>query len=569
METTILYSLAIIIISATIMIYIFNKLKQPAILAYIVTGVVIGPLLLGLVSNTEDIVLLSELGIAFLLFSVGIGTELDQLKKTNISILIIPVINIVLIFLFLFIFKNLMHINFIQSLYLAFIIGFSSTMLVAKIFMDAFEMSSIHARLAISILLVEDIIAAIVMPILENVSNLSLGLILIILLKAVALIAIALVLNRFIYPIVIKNTFKSEQGFFLLAVSSCFLFILISYYLKFSIAIGSFIGGLAISVFPYNLEINNKISGLRNLFAMIFFVSLGMQLSFNISSDSIVLLIILFIFILLLKPLFVFFSTLFSGYGPKVASKVSLSFAQVSEFSLILAIQGITLNHLTQNQYNAIVLVTSISMLITPYIMNYSDVFYSKLKFILSKFETKKFTRRIDALTNIKEELKDHIVVVGSDSVGEAIVRVIGRDMKIPLVVVDFNPEKINYLMKKKINCICGDINNEEVINAISLSKARLVIVTLPNFESTVRFLKTAKELHPTQIIFTRAKTKKEAIRLYDLGSDYVIIPEVLESNYIIEKINTFLKGGFESVRGLKSIYLGYLKNDQNERERK
>jgi Kef-type K+ transport system membrane component KefB len=162
-----LLSFGIIILFSTLMLYIFTKLKQPPLLAFILTGILIGPMVLGLVTNTEEIALLVEIGIAFLLFSVGLGTDLDELKKINLGLIILPIANIIITLLVFLIFKNLLAIDFIQALYFSFIVSFSSTMLIAKILLDNFKMDSLDGRLTIGVLLVEDLIAILAIPLLK------------------------------------------------------------------------------------------------------------------------------------------------------------------------------------------------------------------------------------------------------------------------------------------------------------------------------------------------------------------------------------------------------------------
>jgi len=562
MENAFLISFGILIISATIMTYIFGKLKQPSILAFIVTGVLIGPSVFGFVSNSEEIILLSEIGIAFLLFSVGISTELNQLKKLNAMVLLIPIINILFTFIVFVLLQHFLAINFIQCLYFTCIISFSSTMLVAKILLDNFQINSLYGKLAISVLLVEDLVAVLAIPILKDAEAVSFSLIAGVIVKTIILIAVAYILNKFVYPKIVKNSFKSTPGFFLLSISSCFLFILFSQLLEFPIAVGSFIGGLAISIFPYNLEVSSKISGIRSLLSMIFFVSLGMQLSFNFASDY-VLLIFLFLFVFLLKPLIYFMITLFSGYGPRISSQVAMSLAQVSEFSLILAIQGLLLSHITQTQYSAIVIVTSLSMVLTPYIMKYNDSIFSYLKPVMKVFKAKHFTRHVDSLNNVPEKITGHIVVIGSDIVGDAIVDMLWKDKAISMIIVDSDPEKVIPLIKKGVNCVCGDMNNEEVINSMNLADAKLVVVTVPRSASIIRFLGIAREKNPNIIIYTRANTKSEALKQYEQGSDFVLIPKVMESNFLLDKINNFVKlPSATSLKSYRTMYIDYLKKD-------
>jgi CPA2 family monovalent cation:H+ antiporter-2 len=570
MDASFIISFGIIIISATVVTYIFNRLKQPSVLAFILTGLLIGPLVLGWVDNTNEIMLLSEIGIAFLLFSVGVGTDIRQLKKINVSIFLVPIINIILTFIFTMLFRTIVSINLIQAIYLSFIVSFSSTMLVVKLLMDDYQTTSMHGRLAIGILLAEDLIAVLAIPILQDISNFSLSLLASVFLKGFILVTLAFILNKVVYPTIIKNSYKSEQSFFLLSIASCFIFILVSHLLSFPIAIGAFFGGVAISIFPYNLKVSNNISGIRNLLTMIFFVSLGMQLSFNISAQIPLIILILFL-LYILKPVTHFLFILFSGYGTIISSRVSLDLLQVSEFSLILAMQALNYSQITQDQYSSIILMASISMLLTPYLMKSNKQINRFLEPLFSKFKKKTYFRKVKQFTKIKKDIKDHIIIIGSDFIGEAMMKVIARDIDTPMLIVDYNPDKILPLLKnKKANVICGDINYDEVINSLNIPKAQLAIITLPSFDTTVRFIKTAKSINPNMKVYTRAKNKKEASQLYKLGADLVILPQVLESNYLLEKINIYLKYGHKKVSSLKSVYLSYLEKDikdQNEKQ--
>ncbi len=564
---------SIIVLSATVMTYLFNRLRQPSILAFILTGILIGPIALGIVPHSPEITMLSKIGIAFLLFSVGLGTDLNKLKKLNLTVFALPVINIVLTFILLILFKNLIGLSLIQSLYLSFIISFSSTMLVAKILIDNFEMGTFNAQISIGILLVEDLIAILAIPILGDILNISFILVLTVIFKVLILIALAYILNRWIYPRLIKHTFRSTQGFFLLTMGSCFLFILISQLLKFDIAVGAFIGGLAISIFPYNLEISNNISGIRSLLSMIFFVSLGMQLTFHFESGYL-LLIILFVMVFVLKPLIHFVILIFSGYGTRISVTSSLYLAQISEFSLILAMQGLLLNHLTSDQYSAIVIVTSVSMLLTPYITEYHDSLYRFIKPLLHHFKKKKYySRKIDKLSNIPDKIENHLILVGSDVVGDAILKVLSRDKHIPIVIIDQNPEKIAPLVAKKINCICGDVTNEEIIHSMNIDKARLVVSTIPRFDVTMRLLTKVKSINPKLKFYARANTNEQALKLYEMGADLVILPKVLESNFLLEKISIFNdevdNNKVENASFIRGAYVSYLKREVEQEKKK
>ena len=555
-----LISFCIIVLVATVFTYIFNRLKQPSILAFIITGIIVGPLVFGWVSNTTEIKLLSEIGIAFLLFSVGISTDINHLKKLNLSVFILPILNVIFTFVFFILFKDLLAINYIQALYLSFIVSFSSTILVAKLILDNFEMGALYAKLSIGILLVEDLIAILAIPILKNIDSISYLFVLQIIGEIIVLAFFAFILKKFVYPYIIKTTYSSSQGFFLLTIGSCFLFVFISQLMKFDIAVGAFIGGLSIAIYPYNFEMSHRISSVRNLLSMIFFVSLGLQLSFNFTGGYL-LLIFLFIGVYVLKPLIHFIILMFSGYGARVSSKSTIYLTQVSEFSLILAMQAFALSQITSAQYSAIIIITSVSMLSTPYLARYTNELYLFLTPAFDIFKHKFFKRKVEYISEFKEKLKDHIVLVGCDTIGEGITKVL-KDNNIPLIVVDISQDKIEHLLKKNINAICGDINNEEILHQINIEGAKLIVSTLPRFDTTMQFIKTIKKINSKVPIFTVANRKEQVIELYNEGADLVITPKVLESNLLLEKIGEYMFSK-KDVLNYKFEYLAYLKREE------
>jgi len=301
---------------------------------------------------------------------------------------------------------------------------------------------------------------------------------------------------------------------------------------------------------------------------MIFFVSLGMQLTFNFASGYL-LLIVLFIFVFVLKPLIHFIILVFSGYGRRLSVTSSLYLAQISEFSLILAMQGLLLNHLTSDQYSAIVIATSVSMLLTPYITEHYDSLYKFVRPLLGYFKRKAYySRKIDKLTNLSEKMENHFILVGSDVVGDAILKVLSRDKHIPILIIDQNPEKIAPLIRKKINCVCGDVNNDEIIHSIGLDKARLIVSTVPRFDVTMRFLTKVKSINPNLRFYAIAHTNEQALKLYEEGADLVILPKVLESNFLLEKINIF-NDKLENTSFIKGAYVSYLKGEVEQPKKK
>jgi len=454
-----LFDIGLIVILATVLGFFAKFLKQPTLIAYIITGLIIGPIGLGAlnidiagfsvgITELDEILILSTLGIAFLLFSVGVETDFSKLANLGKVVMIGGVLQVLLTMLVVFagtFWFNLF--DFTQSVYLGLILSFSSTLIVIKLLSDYNQISTLHGRLLIGYLLVQDAIVIIALPFLANLDQIfSLSVFAPVLAVGLFFLVFAYALNRYVYPSIFRYSADSDELLFLTSVTSCFLFIMLAFLLNFSIALGAFIAGLALSNLPYNLEVLNKIKGLRDFFATIFFVSLGMQIDFSFVHFPIQILLFILLIIYFLKPLLYFFINLFSGYGTRISVIVALSLAQISEFSFIIADLGRDILNRTPGLFSLVIIVIAFSMATTPYLMTNSNSLYDFFKkhsgSIGKKLRNNKgFNRKIIELENIPKRIKDHIVIVGGGVVGFNIAESLYKDH--PLVLIDHNSDVV------------------------------------------------------------------------------------------------------------------------------
>jgi len=380
-----------IIVAATLSTLLLRKLNQPNLFAYIIAGILIGPLIIGNINwasigvpfnfgikeITPEIKLLSELGAAFLLFSIGIETSVGRLLKSGKALMvgtILQVIGVVLITIILTSFTGLL--SFEAALFVGAIVAFSSTMIVIKMLADSKETNTLNGRVMIAILLIQDFLVILFVPLLQNFSQITNpSFFAPIMAKSIVLVIIALLANRFIFPRLFNIASKESELFFLASISTALLFISASYLLEIPISVGAFIGGLAISNLPYNTAIFSRIRALRDFFLTIFFVSLGAELSFAFGNLPLALMIIIFLIIFILKPIVFFIVSLLSGYGSRLGIEVGFSLAQASEFGFIIAGLGLSAGIISNELFSFMVAITAFSMIITPHLMNYSPRF--------------------------------------------------------------------------------------------------------------------------------------------------------------------------------------------------
>lgn len=544
MALPILFDLGLIIFVSAVLAYFARLLRQPLIVAYVLAGVIVGPVGLGIITNTEEIALLSELGIVFLLFSVGLEIDFRRFRHVGFAAFAGGTIQVVLTFLLGFAVAMLFGLESIFGVYIGLLLAFSSTMIVAKILADRDELNTLHGRIMLGILLLQDIIAVIALPLLRNVGSLlSLEFAGSIVLRGLGLFAIAILLNRFFFPRILDYAAEKHEILFLTAVANCFFFIGASYILGFSIAIGGFIAGLSMANFPYNIEIAGEVHALRDFFSIVFFSSLGMQLNFWVMQSMFPMFITLLLLVMILKPIMLAAIYLFLGYGGRTSGYVGLGMGQASEFMFIIAAEMFLIGSITHEFYSFLLSIVVVSIVITPYFAKGRGVFYDFFsRFRVPQIRHLIHPKSIHILENPPGEvLENHIILFGAHRMGEKIVQYL-KDRGEKLVVVERDPEIVKNLSRKGIYVRYGDAENEEILKKIFLTKAKLLILTIPYADVASFVIRKAKRFNPKVRILARAHTEIDAERLYKAGADIVIIPEFVSAEKIVKKIEHFLK---------------------------
>ncbi|MBI2208477.1 cation:proton antiporter [Candidatus Woesearchaeota archaeon] len=532
----ILFDIGFVIIIATVFAYFARLLKQPLIPAYILAGVIIGPVL-GLITNTEIITTLSEIGIAFLLFIVGLEIDVRKLRHVGFVASFGGIIQIVSTFAIAFIISLLLGFFVLESVYIGLIIALSSTMVVVKLLSDKKEVDTLHGKIIIGILLIQDIAAIIALSILVGLGKFSFIILLFSLIKGIAALIVAIAISKYIFPSVFGFAAKSQELLFISAVALSFLYAIAFNYLGFSIAIGAFIAGVSLANLPYSLEVIGKIKSLRDFFSVMFFVSLGMALLLG-SFDAIIKpFAILLLLVIIIKPLIIIFTTAFFGYKKRTAFLTSISLAQVSEFSLIIAAQGLLLGHVSQEIFSLTVMLAIITLIFTTYFVKFDDSIYKSISKYLDIFD--RFSENREGLEYMPRDKRAEIILCGYNRIGYGIVKTL-RKMKKKLLVVDFNPETIKSLIKEKVPALYGDIGDIEILERLGFKRARMVISTIPTKIDNKLLIMTAKKENKKIIVFVTASQINEALELYDAGADYVVLPHFLGGEHLSLLIEDF-----------------------------
>jgi Kef-type K+ transport system membrane component KefB len=545
----IIIQLSILFITATLLAYISKLFRQPIIPAYILAGIIL--VLTGLVETNSIVSMISTLGIAFLLFIVGLELEFKRLKDVGLVSTFGGSFLCLVLFGAGFLAASLLGFDYLPAIYIGLVIAFSSTMVVIKLISDKSQLDTLHARIIIGILLVQDmfaIVALFVLSSLQSFSFIALGKSLGIL---IAILIVLAVLSKFVLPFIFRYAARTEELLFISAIAICLAMIGIFEYLGLSIAIGAFLAGVALANLEYNIEIISLVKPLRDFFAVIFFVSLGMLLNLASLNNLITPIIILLALTIILKPLLLMFLTSFFGYKKRPSYLIALSLGQTSEFSLILAVLGLSLGHLTEGLFSVVTLLAIITMSITPYLFQHEQGIYKLISKHLSFFE--KVSK--EKLEYIPRKIKKDVILAGYDRLGYNIFNTLKR-MKKSFFVVDYNPEVIKRLASKRIPCMYGDIGDLEILNRLDLKDVKLFISTVPDRQDSMLLVKKTKEANPDAVVIVTSNNVDEALDLYDAGADYVILPHFLGG----ERMSILLEESEKDIKKILEYKIGHIK---------
>lgn len=536
---SILLSISLVIIFAAILAYISYLLKQDLIIAYIAAGIILGPFIFGLIKDKSLINSFAEIGISFLLFIAGLELGIRKLKEIAKASVITGTIQVFGVSILTFFVLILFGFNKVEAFILGCAIAFSSTVVIVKILSDKGELDSLQGRIIVGIMLIQDIFAIILLAIFSNQNIL----IFLNFFKFLLLCLFSFFIGFITKPI-IKKSSSSTELLFIISLAFLFLFVYISYILNLSIGIGAFLAGIILANTPYKIDIETKIKPLKDFFSIIFFVFIGMWLTV-ISKEILILLIPIFFILVFFEPILTALVLRFNGYKIRQSLDIGFSFAQISEFSLIIVLHYMNLGLIQQKAFELIVLVGVVSIALTPYTMKFSKLFYKPFKI----FDEINIPFRKIGYTS---KGKKTVLIIGCHRMGSIYIKELEK-IKHKLIVVDFNPEIIRALEKKGISAIYGDVTNIELFNTSQLKtqlpNLRVIISTIPKKEINEMIIKYFKKINKNIFIAVTANRIDDALELYNYGADFVIMPLVMSAIYSIEMIKKLTKKQFKKLR--------------------
>lgn len=556
---SIFFEITIVLCLTALLAIVFRLLRQPPMLAYILTGMLIGPFAFFKIQNLDVLKNFSELGITLLLFLLGLELQLKDLRSIGKSVVTMGTAQVFLTGALGFGVSLLLGFDMLSAFYISAALTFSSTIIVIKLLSDKKDLSSLYGRLSVGLLLVQDFFAILLLILLSGYKPvdspmLILQYFVIILCKSIIIFTVIINLSRTILPSLIHRIARSQETLFLFSLAWVFgISALVSApFIGFSIEIGGFLAGIALANSVENFQIAAKIRPLRDFFVTIFFVFLGIEMGVGNIDQVIIPGIILFLFVLLIKPLVVMVIMGLLGYRKRTSFFTGVGIAQVSEFSLILVVLGQKLGQIPENVVSLVTIVAIASFTASTYFIMHSNNVYKKIHKLLTIFEITKGS--VETL-GVEGEFSDHILLVGGRRMAETILETL-KSTDEHVVVVDFDPDTVKKLQSRGFEVLFGDILDPDIQERAFLQKARLVVSTLADLEDNLLLMKATRHVNKKAKIVVMAYDIEEARILYHDGADYVVLPHLAGGRQIARALRAEEIEKLEELREKDKIYL-------------
>ncbi len=545
--------ISIIIFIAIIITTLTRLLKQPLIIGYILTGIIVSPYLLNIIKDSSSISVFAQIGVALLLFMVGINLNPKVLKEVGKVSLFTGIGQIVFTSGIGFLICLLLGFNVITSLYVSVALAFSSTIIIMKLLSDKGAVDSLYGKISIGFLVVQDIVAIIVLIIISSLGGANNSTMITNIFIGIGLVISLLLFSIYVLPLFLKFVAKSQEFLLLFSIGWCLALAALFFIFNFSIEIGALLAGFLLSFSPYRFEINLKLKPLRDFFLVLFFVLLGLQMSFGNISNYIFPVILLSIFILIGNPIIVMIIMGLSGYKRRTGFMAGLTVAQISEFSLILIALGVSVGHLNSDILSFVTIIGLITITGSCYMIIYSDWIFTKIYKYLKIFEKKNAKED----KHIAEEY--NYIIFGYNRQGYGVGEYLKKKNK-KYLVIDHNPEIIRILVRDNINHIYGDACNVELFDDLNLSKVKMVISTINAVSINLFLVKKIKSISPNILVIVSCDELEPALELYKMGADYVIMPKFL-STYDTNNLIQTSDIDKDKIISEKFNHIDYLKN--------
>lgn len=533
MHSTIFAELSLIIVIAAGMAMLMRAIRQPLIIGYILTGVLVGPSVLHFVNSADTIEVFSSIGIALLLFIIGLGLNPKVIKEVGRVAAVVGILQVLFITAFAYGGGQILGFSKKESVIFGVALAFSSTIIILKLLSDLKEQNRLFGKVATGLLIVQDVLAMVALLFVtsQDSGGFSVHLLGELALKGFVIAFPLLVIGNVILPRLGKLIAGSPEVLFLFALAWGFGSAALFERSGFSLEIGALIAGVSLASLPYTAEISARLRPLRDFFIVVFFISLGTRLNFTNFGHLIPAVLMASAIVIILKPLIVLVLMGLMGYTKRNSFKTAVTMGQVSEFSLVLVILANHQHLVSSELVSLITVVALISITVSTYLIIYADKIFLTFERQLVMFERRK-------VAHVREHRsKSDLILFGYHRGGHEFLKVF-QSLGKRYVVVDYDPETIDVLEHHKFPYLYGDATDIELLKEAGVERAKLVVSTISSHDTNMFLVKFVTENNPESVVIVHAETVEQAAELYTIGATYVVMPHYIGS----ERISSFIR---------------------------
>jgi CPA2 family monovalent cation:H+ antiporter-2 len=559
-DYSIIKDIVLILLVSIPIIAIFNRIQLPSIVGFLIAGIILGPSVLKIITNPDQIEIMAEIGVILLLFSVGLEISLRELIDMRRILLIGGGLQVVVTILVSAAIIYAIGIPVQQAIFFGMLISLSSTVIVLRLLTDKDEIDAPHGKFSLAISIFQDLAIVpmfLLLDLLSTSEKVSFGEVSIRLLTAFGAVAIIIFAAKYLSPHILYRLAKLRMkeiftvGVILLILGTAYF----TYSMGLSFALGAFIAGLIFSESEYSHQIVADTLPLRDAFNSLFFVSVGLLLNLSFVAENPFIVVTSALGVVLLKALIIFSIVILMKYPVRIAILVGIGLAQVGEFSFILGEHGLRLNLVSAEMFNLLISSTIITMVLNPFLFRLAPGIAGKSAKL---YKPKSKQKLID-------EVQNHVIIAGFGLNGRNLAHVL-KETGIKYVIIEMNPDTVKKEKLKGENIIYGDIGNYEVLKTALIHKAKVFVIAISDRSTSRRAVKVAKQLNPNVNLIVRTRFMRETDELVKLGAD-AVIPEEFETSIqifrqVLEQYHVPLNVIMQQVNLLRGESYKYLRSE-------
>lgn len=539
LDLSIISDLLIIFILAIAVLIVTYRFKIPSVVGFLLTGIIFGPGGLSLITDSASIAFFAEIGIIFLLFTIGLEFSFEHLLKFSKFVVIGGALQVFFTITLAFLIAIALGVDYTTAVFVGMLLSLSSTAIVMRLLQEHGEVVSPHGRASLGILIFQDLIIIpmmLVIPVLAGGNGDQTPSLFTMLIGGCVIIGIVFVLSRYLIPALLTYaaTLKSREMFIFIVVGTCLAITYLTDAIGLSLALGAFLAGLIISESDYSTHAMYNILPFRDIFTSFFFISVGMLFSTSYLVAHPAEILLLTIGAICIKIITGTSAVLLLGLAPRQSIITGFSLAQIGEFSFIMATTGLAAGLLMEQEFNAFITVSICTMAATPFMIYLSYKVAPRVAPRLSCFA--RVDKALDKTICEDPQLSDHIIIAGFGLSGHHIAKT-AKVADIPYIILETNPDTVRREQERDQPIIFGDACQEEILKKAGADCARVLVIVINDPYAIQQIVKVARALSKEIYIIVRTRYTGEVKNLYEIGADEVIAEEFETSVEIFSRI--------------------------------